>query len=161
MHTLTKLLERLAGSGIDFVVIGGFAAVLHGSAQVTQDLDVCAALTDENVSKLREALGDLDPRHRMTPQKLSFLDVPPPGTSLKNLYLRTRLGVVDIITEVIGVGDFERLCAKAQVVTIGGRRVRVIAIDDLIMAKETLARGKDLLVAKELRLIAVRKSPTE
>lgn len=161
MHTLAQLLERLAGSGIDFVVIGGFAAVLHGSSQVTQDLDICAVLTEENVTKLREALRDLDPRHRMTAEKLSFLNVPPPGTQLKNLYLRTEMGVVDVITEVTGVGDYERLCAKAPTMMIGGRPVRVIGIEDLITAKETLARGKDLLVAKELRMISVRKPQAE
>lgn len=155
MHTLAQLLERLAGGGIDFVVIGGFAAVLHGSNQVTQALDICAVSSDENVGKLREVLGDLDPRHRRTAQKLSFLDLPPPGVPLKNLYLRTRLGVVDVITEVLGVGDYERLREKALSVSVGGKRVRVIALEDLITAKEALARGKDLLAAKELRLIAL------
>jgi predicted nucleotidyltransferase len=161
VHTLAQLLERLAGSGIDFVVIGGFAAVLHGSSQVTQDLDICAVLTEENVAKLREVLKDLNPRHRMTAQKLSFLDLPPPGTPLENLYLRTEMGVVDVITEVIGVGDYERLRAKAPTMMMGGKPVRVIAMEDLITSKETLARGKDLLVAKELRMIAVRKPQAE
>jgi predicted nucleotidyltransferase len=157
VHTLSQLLERLAASEIEFVVIGGYAAVLHGSSQVTQDLDICAILSDQNIDKLREALGDLDPRHRMTAQKLSFLDTPPPGTKVANLYLRTKLGVVDILTEVLGVGDFDRLKSRAQTITLGGNAVRMIALDDLITAKEALARDKDLITAKELRLIALRR----
>ena len=85
MHTLAQLLDRLVESRIDFVLIGGYAAVLHGSSQVTQDLDICAVLTEENVGRLRDALRDLDPRHRMTAEKVSFLDQPPPGTSMRNL----------------------------------------------------------------------------
>lgn len=159
MHTLAQLLDRLARSGVDFVVIGGYAAVLHGSSQVTQDLDICAVLTDENVGRLRDILRDLDPRHRMTAQKLSFLDAPPPGTPLSNLYLRTRIGVVDILTEVLGVGDFARLRSRSQGVMVGGHLVQIISLEDLIAAKETLARGKDLITAKELRVIALRAAP--
>jgi hypothetical protein len=44
MQSLSHLLQRLADSGVDFVVIGGFAGVLHGSALVTRDLDICAVL---------------------------------------------------------------------------------------------------------------------
>lgn len=155
MHTIAQLLERLAESDIEFVVIGGYAAVLHGSSQVTQDLDICAVLSEQTISKLREILKDLNPRHRMTAQKLSFLDLPPAGTPLKNLYLRTNLGVVDILTEVTGVGGFDRIKARAQTVRIGAKEVRMIALQDLITAKESLARDKDLSSAKELRIIAL------
>jgi hypothetical protein len=59
------------------------------------------------------------------------LDTPPPGTPVRNLYLRTRIGVLDILTEVLGVGDFARLKSSAQPVLIGGKPVLVIALDDL------------------------------
>lgn len=160
MHTITQLLDRLADSGLDFVVIGGYAAVLHGSSQVTQDLDLCAVLTDAAVDRLRATLADQDPRHRLTAGKLSFLDTPPPGTPVRNLYLRTRIGVLDILTEVLGVGDFARLKSRSQPVLIGGKTVLVIALEDLIAAKEALARDKDLLTAKELRVIALRRGNT-
>ena len=115
------------------------------------------ASSTENIGRLRRLLKDLDPRHRMTAQKLSFLETPPPGTELKNIYLRTRLGVLDILSEVFGVGDFARLRANAREVMLGGRVVRVMSIGDLIAGKEALARDKDLLVAKELRAIALRQ----
>ena len=63
--------------------------MLHGSPLLTRDLDVCAVLTEENVERLRDTLRDLNPPHRFTPQRLSFLQVPPKGTPLKNLYLET------------------------------------------------------------------------
>jgi predicted nucleotidyltransferase len=150
---LSQLLQRLCDADIDFVVVGGFAALLHGSTQVTRDLDVCAVLSPEDVAKLREALGDLNPTHRLTSQGLSFLTNPDPGVPVQNLYLETELGTVDLLSSVLGVGDFERVRAESVEIEIFGRRCRVISIDDLIRAKEALAREKDLLAAKELRAI--------
>ncbi len=70
---INRLLQRLCDADIDFVIVGGFAATLHGSALVTRDLDVCAILSSANVEKLRNALHDLKPMHRLTPQNISFL----------------------------------------------------------------------------------------
>jgi hypothetical protein len=52
---INRLLQRLCDAEIDFVVVGGFAAMLHGSSHLTRDLDVCAVLTHESVAK--EAIG--------------------------------------------------------------------------------------------------------
>jgi hypothetical protein len=45
---LNQLIERLAGANIDFVIVGGFAGMLHGSTLVTRDLDVCMVLSLAN-----------------------------------------------------------------------------------------------------------------
>lgn len=74
MNQLHRLIDCLRDADIDFVIVGGFAGMLHGSTLVTRDLDICAVLTQETVAKLREALADLNPTHRLTPQRLSFLD---------------------------------------------------------------------------------------
>ena len=66
-------------------------------------------------------------------------------------------GRVVMISSVLGLGDFERLKAKAETIEIGGRKCRLIALDDLIAAKEAVGREKDLLAAKELRAIAEKK----
>ncbi len=110
---LNRLIERLCDAGVDFVIVGGFAGVLHGSSLVTRDLDVCAVLSAENIAKLRTALGDLHPTHRLTPQRLSFLDTPEAGLDMKNLYLETQLGPVDFLGTILGVGDFERVRAAS------------------------------------------------
>lgn len=65
MSEINQLFQRLCDADIDFVIVGGFAAILHGSSLVTRDLDVCAVLTRESVSKLRDALKDLQPAHRI------------------------------------------------------------------------------------------------
>jgi hypothetical protein len=150
---LSQLLQRLADADIDFVVVGGFAALIHGSTLVTRDLDVCAVLSHEDVEKLRGALRDLNPTHRLTPQKLSFLANPESGVPVRNLYLETEIGTVDILSSILGVGDFARVRAGSVEIDLFGRRCRVISVDDLITAKEALGREKDLLAAKELRAI--------
>jgi predicted nucleotidyltransferase len=158
MHNFGALLSRLAEAGLEFVIVGGYAAVSHGSSYVTKDVDICLVFSEENVAKLRVALRDLNPQHRMAPQRLSFLDVPPPGTPLQNLYLRTDWGIVDILSSVLGVGDFSRLKERAETVEVDGRRFALISLDDLIRAKEAMGREKDLLTAKELRAIAAKRA---
>ncbi len=159
MTELNRLLQRLCDAEIDFVIVGGFAAMLHGSSLLTRDLDVCAVLTAGNLEKLREVFRELHPVHRMTPQRLSFLDIPEPGVDLKNLYLQTDLGAVDLLSTITGIGDFDRVRASAVTVELFGRSVKVMAIDDLIKAKEALGREKDHLTVKELRAIIAKQKP--
>ncbi len=97
MTELNGLLQRLLAADIEFVIVGGFGAVLHGSTVVTRDLDICAILTAANVEKLREAFKDLHPTHRHNPRRISFIDNPAPVVDLKNLYLQTDLGALDVL----------------------------------------------------------------
>jgi predicted nucleotidyltransferase len=160
MHKLHLILQRLVEAKVEFVVIGGYAAVIHGSAYITNDVDVCTVLSPENVERIRAALGDLKPVHRQTHRRLSFLEHPAPGQTLQNLYLETDHGIIDILSTVLGVGDFHRLRERAETVTLFGKTVAVISIEDLIAAKEAVGRDKDQLTAKELRcLVAMRRSP--
>lgn len=79
MAELNRLLQTLCEAEVDFVIVGGFAAMLHGSSMLTRDLDVCAVLGDTTISRLRTAFRGLNPTHRQTPQRPSFLDNPDPG----------------------------------------------------------------------------------
>jgi predicted nucleotidyltransferase len=157
MQDFSQLLQRLSDAGLDFVIVGGYAAISHGSAFLTRDVHICAALTPDDVAKLRAALADWNPRHRQTPQRLSFLTFPPADQPLVNVYLQTDRGILDVISSVLGVGDFERLKRQAEELEVDGRRYRVISLGDLIAAKEAMGREKDLLTAKELRAIAAKR----
>lgn len=77
---------------------------------------------------------------------------------MESLYLETDHGVVDILTSVLGVGEFGVLKKSAEIFGIGGRRYQVMSLVQLIAAKEALGREKDLLAAKELRAIAEKRS---
>ena len=157
MNNLSHLLKRLTDAGIEFVVVGGYAAVLHGSAYITNDLDVCVVLSPENIERLRRSLADIHPIHRMTHQKVSFLEYPPAGESLRNLYLETDDGVLDVLGSVLGIGEYEQLARQSIEISLFGRKCRVISLEGLIIAKEAMGREKDLLTVKELRAIAARR----
>jgi hypothetical protein len=157
--SLSRLFQILCDADIDFVVVGGFAALLHGSTLITRDLDVCAVLSNEDVGKLRAALRELHPTHRLTPQRLSFLANPEPGLPVKNLYLETDLGSVDLLSFIDGIGDFERVRAGSIEIELFGRRCRVMSLDDLIRAKEALSRDKDRAAITLLK--ALREKPTK
>ena len=157
MTELNHLLQRLCDAELDFVIVGGFAGVLHGSSLVTRDLDVCAVLTSESVAKLREVFRDLKPVHRTTSPKISFLDHADRDGMLRNLYLQTELGPIDLLSSITGVGDYARVRAASIEMELFGRRCRVISLEDLIQAKEALGREKDRLAAMELRAIAEKQ----
>jgi hypothetical protein len=74
-----------------------------------------------------------------------------------NLYLQTDLGALDVLSSILGVGDFERLSSQAESLEVDGRTYRVMSLDDLIQAKEVLGREKDLLAVKVLRAIAGKR----
>jgi hypothetical protein len=119
-------------------------------------------LTAESVAKLRNALRDLKPVHRLTSPKLSFLDHADRDGTFKNLYLQTEWGPVDLLSEIKGVGAYADVREASVEIELFGRRCRVISLEALIRAKEALGRDKDLLAAKELRSIAekTRQDPT-
>lgn len=150
MENLNELLKKLLESKIEFVIVGGFAGVVHGATQVTQDLDICLLIDEQKISDLRQCLKDIHPKHRMLPQKPSFLDVPETASNIKNLYLETDLGIIDIISEVSNVGDFERVKKNAISVPLFGHQCKVISLDDLIKVKKNLGRAKDIALYHEL-----------
>lgn len=144
MQNLKALLKCLLESEIDFVLIGGFAGVVHGSPIVTQDIDICAALTEDNIVKLRTALKEIHPVHRMNPNfKPSFNDEPKDLKGIKNIYLKTDLGTLDIVSEVPPAGNFEDIKRNAIDISLYGHTCKVISLDDLIKIKESMSRPKD------------------
>lgn len=153
MNNIEDLLQLLLKNDFEFVLIGGFAALVHGSSQVTQDLDICASLSSEQMLKLRQILKDLHPQHRMMPQKLSFLNFPENVEGLKNLYIETDWGILDILSQVSGIGPFSTVRERAIEVEIEGQKCRVISLDDLITAKLEIGRPKDKFTASELLYI--------
>ncbi|MDO8461411.1 MAG: nucleotidyltransferase [Deltaproteobacteria bacterium] len=157
MQNLQKLFEFLVKSPLDFVLVGGFAAVLHGCNQTTRDIDVCLALSPEQISLLRQVLAPLNPRHRMTPQKLSFMEHPRDLDGVQNLYLETDLGILDIISNVEAVGSFYDLLKNASEIEMYGGKCFLISIDDLIKSKKALGRHRDLVTVDELEAIKGEK----
>jgi len=154
MQDLNLLLRTLLENKIDFLIVGGFSAVVHGSSHVTKDLDITMLMSPENINLLRSALKDLDPKHRMDPShKPSFLEEPKDLDGLKNIYLETNSGILDVVTLDEDLGSFKDLKSRALTVSLFGYDCLVLSLDDLIRVKEIMKRPKDLIVLEELREI--------
>ncbi len=156
MHELKSLLERLIRHQVDFVVVGGYAAVAHGSTLVTMDVDVCCDFTVENLLKLQDAICDLRPVHRMTPKRLPLALTARSCKGLKNLYLDTDEGQLDCLGAVLGIGDFPEVKRRSVEIELPFGRCLLLSLDALIEAKEAMGRPRDKESVLQLKAIRER-----
>ena len=152
-----KLFENFDREGVAVVIVGGAAAVAHGLAYATLDLDVCYARDEANLERLVRALAPLHPRLRGAPAGLPFtLDVRALRHGL-NFTLSTDTGYLDLFGEIPGVGGYTEVLANSEEMTIYGRPRPVITLEALIRAKRTAGRPKDLQVLSELETLLESK----
>jgi hypothetical protein len=147
------LLMRLKGSGLEFVVVGGVSVVYHGAPVATFDLDVCCPFGEENVLRIESAIRDLNPVHRLTPNKLPLEITRSSFASLKNLYLQTDLGKLDCLSEIAGVGDFAAVLKQSVIGNFSYGQFRILNIEALIASKLAAGREKDLQAVRLLQAI--------
>jgi len=153
---LTDLIGRLHREKLEYVIVGGFAAILHGGSVVTEDVDICCRFTAANLLRLQKALHDLHPFHRLTPRRLPLELTAARCRGLKNLYLQTDWGVVDCLGEVLGIGDYAAVRKQSIVVKLPFGNCRVLGLDALIKAKEAMGRPHDLQSVTQLKAIKAR-----
>ncbi|MBN1676657.1 MAG: nucleotidyltransferase [Kiritimatiellae bacterium] len=161
MPDLQGLLTRLIENEVDFVVVGGFAAVAHGGTLLTQDVDVCCDFSPDNLMRLQQAVADLHPVHRMTPARLPLELTPEKCRGLKNLYLDTDYGQLDCLGNVMGLGDFPDVKRGSIEVRLEAGACRILSIDDLIKAKEAMGRPRDKETVLQLRAIREKRPDAE
>ena len=166
MIDLEKILPILVQEQVDFVIIGGVAAVLYGSSHLTSDLDICYARNKENLSRLVKAIAPYNPQLRMDerqPEGLARLPFIWDLQTLRNglnFTLKTDLGYVDLLGEITGIGKFEQVKEGAAPVSVYGVDCLVVSLEKLIKAKQAAGRAKDLLILPELKgLLEVQQKP--
>ena len=156
MTRFGELLRTLASSGVDFILVGGVAAVAHGSPRATQDLDVVYRRDEDNLRKLAGSLASCHPYLRGAPAGLPFrFDVPTLRAGL-NFTLTTDLGWIDLFGEIAGGGRYENLAAHSITVEAFGVHCRVLDIETLIQTKKSAGRPKDLEAIAELESLRRR-----
>ena len=153
------LLKELHRLGVEFVIIGGMAAVAHGSVYLTLDLDLCYSRKKENLEKLAKALAPFHPLLRGAPPDLPFsLDISALRSGL-NFTLTTNVGDLDLLGEVAGLGGYAELLSVCEELELYGMRCKVLTLEGLIKSKKAVGRAKDLMLLPELEaLIDIRKS---
>ena len=163
-HTadITALLRALVEHEVDFIVVGGVCAVLHGAPVSTFDLDIVPERSKANVDRLIRALVSLDAVHRdlagrsIAPDAARLLG---PGHNL----LMTTSGPLDVLGEIGAHRDYAKLVPRSHAVDVGIQApIRVLDMDALIETKREAGRPKDLATLPVLeRTLAESKRPED
>lgn len=154
MRGFDIVLKALSDNEVNFLVVGGFAAIAHGAAYVTDDLDICYERTPENYKRIIRAIAQFHPRPRGIPEDLK---APFDEHSLAHgthFTLSTDLGNLDFLGEMSGVGGYREVAKNAIVLQVGGVECKVASLDTIIRSKEAANRPKDHVILPELRAIS-------
>ena len=135
----------LARFEVDYVLIGGLAAVLRGSTAMTNDADIFPAATPDNLHRLSDALTSLEARLRATsdPDGVPFDPHPALLGSMSMLNMHTRCGDLDIAFTPDGLDDYDVVVGASDEFELEGHRVHVSSLADIIRSKESAGRAKD------------------
>jgi hypothetical protein len=154
-----KAVQTLVDNDVEFVIIGGWSAILHGSCYNTNDLDVCYSREPKNLERLAKALTPFHPRLRDLPPELPFVW---DAATLRNgtvFTLLTDLGAIDLFAEVAGLGGFADAKRNSVLVRAFDRDVWTLDLPGLIRAKRAAGRSKDLQVLPELEGLLEAREP--
>lgn len=151
---LDVLLERLVAGGVDFVVIGGIAAIVHGSPRNTFDLDICFATDEANVEALGRVLVGLDAKLKGVEDEVPFTPDAATLRKVEVLTLATRAGEIDVLAKPKGAPGYEALRRNAERFDIAGSVVRVASLPDLMAMKHAAGRPRDKADLEELEAIS-------
>jgi predicted nucleotidyltransferase len=137
------ILERLVSAGVDFVVIGGIAVLLHGYPRTTRDLDIVFANDIANLEALGRVLVDLDAKLRGVGEEVPFVPDRRSLQAIELLTLETSAGWFDIHRLPRGVKDYTTLRENAERISLDDLTVLIASPDDLIAMKEAAGRPQD------------------
>lgn len=140
------LIERLVDSGVEFVIVGGFAVIAHGYVRATKDLDIVPAPRRENYERLAALLRGLEAEQigvdaHLIPNQPTDLEGLGDGGSFQ---LTTSLGRLDILQESDDVPAYTRLASSAASASFRGRDVLVCSIAELVRMKRRAGRPQDV-----------------
>jgi hypothetical protein len=151
---LRQLVEALDRHAVDFIVIGGIAGIIHGSAHPTYDFDVLYARDARNMERMAAVLQELDVTLVNATPDLPFQVDARTLAAGSNFTFESDLGRFDILGYAEGMRDYEVMRVDSRVEVLWGFPVRTVSIDDLIRMKRAAGRPKDKQMAEELIALA-------
>ena len=140
-----KVIQTLADHEVKFILVGGLAAIIHGSPELTEDVDVVYARDRENIRRLVEALRTYSPYLRGVERGLPFTWDERTVRMGLNFTLDTALGDVDLLGEVTGGRTYEELVPYSAEASAFGRKFLCVGLERLILLKRAAGRPKDFL----------------
>jgi predicted nucleotidyltransferase len=155
---LEKILAVLNENKVNFIIIGGQAAVAFGSAYSTFDFDFCYSRKKENLENIVKALKPFHPFLRGADKNLPFVF---DSKTLKmglNFTFSTDIGDIDLLGEISGIGKYDDMLKYSETLEIYEMPCKVLTLEGLIKSKKASGRPKDLILLKELEaLVEIRK----
>lgn len=151
-----RILELFEAHGVEYVVVGGVAAVLQGAPVSTFDIDALVRIDAGNANRLVAALTALDARyreHRSATVRPSRDDILAGG----HLLLMTNSGPLDVLGFIGKSRRYEDLAGAAEVLDVDGLPVRVLGLEALIREKRALGRDKDAAMIRLLEEVLRRR----
>ena len=154
---LSELLEGLCESGIDFVLVGGLAAVIQGSPITTMDVDIVHKRTPENIDRLMVFLKSMGTVYRRPDDKV-FEPVSSDLAGMGRMLFTTRLGPLDVLSYVEGKKTYEDLVSHTVEIPFRGHKIRVLDLTTLVELKRLSRDPKDqqhlAILEETLRLLS-------
>lgn len=155
-----KLVETLVAGEVNFIIIGGWAAIFNGSPRLTFDFDVVYERTKSNIARLAATLAPIHPYLRGAPPGLPFCFDDKTIRAGLNFTLVTDFGDLDVLGEIVGGGTYTDLLPHTFEVSVSGLKCRCLNLETLIKVKRATGRTKDLLVLSELQaLLDLQQKP--
>ena len=145
---VVAICEVLIGHGVEFVIIGGMAARLHGTGHATVDIDICPSTHDANLSNLSAALKELGARLRIEgdPAGVPFDPHPDVLRQAETMTLITEHGPLDLCAAPSGFPDgYDSLNEQASIIVLDTVDLPVASLQDVVASKRAAGRPKDIV----------------
>ena len=139
---LSALLEGLVDAGIEFILVGGLAAVVQGAPITTMDVDIVHRQTAENIAKLLDFLKSIDAYHRRLDDKV----IEPAAEHISgrgHALFTTRFGPLDVLAIIEEGQSYEDLIDYTVEIEFRGHTIRVLDLEMLIKLKKSSKDPRD------------------
>ena len=162
-NAITQVLDLFDREGVESVLVGGAAVILHGSAYVTEDVDVCCRRDPDNMVRIARAINAVAPRLRVE----GIVEGVPTRVDVHTLRADeafafiTTIGNIDIRFSIDGIGDYAKVATLSEAARIGDRTFQVLSLSGIIQSKSFLRRPRDLQVLPELEMMREAKAIRE
>jgi hypothetical protein len=152
------LIRSLVAGRVEFIIIGGAAAIAHGASRLTEDLDVVYRREQRNVEAIIESLAAFAPYLRGAPQGLPFRwDAQTIWNGL-NFTLTTSLGPLDLFAEITLGGTYDDLLPHTVMLDVFDSECLCLGLERLIEVKRAAGRPRDLDAIAELQALLEERS---
>ena len=158
-QSFQRILELLEAHGVEYIVVGGVAAVLRGAPVTTFDIDALVNTDQQNAERLLAALHALNARYREHVGKMrpTIEDIIAGG----HLLLMTDSGPLDVLGHLMDGKRYEDMTQRSSRLSIGDLTIQVLELDALLQEKQALGRPKDRAIAELLQELLERERPDE